>query len=576
MRLTLPHLAAAEPETLLASLRGTGPLLVLEPDAGGDRVSSLAASIAYSYTHLAARTRQLIPAACLVHGVADVGVLTLLSGALGGPHRFASASEQDWTEALDDAARVGLLTRLEIARYQIHPALPAYLAARWRADDPDGYAAARDTALRALVTAHAKAGKWLSQQLASGDAGLAYRIIELERRTMAVMLSYALEHQLWEEAWVIVEPLVRYWEARGLDEEAAEWTSRILQVTRQPDGSPPALASPAGGLWLFVVGAQAIWQARTGHPADSERTFRQILAMLRAQPASAEQRSRIAVALHGLGNTAHLQGRVEEAQEWYRKSLAIKQELASRSGVAGSYHQLAMDAMHEGRIAEAEQLHRQALAIREELGDRSGMASSYHELGILALGQFRPQEAQELCKKSLDIAEELGDRIAMASTYHQLGMTARALGLADLAEDWYGRAVAIFEEFGDRRALASSYHEIGMISQQRGRLDDAEDWYRRSLAIDEEVANPTGMAISYLQLGDLAEQKGQFRDALVWLVRSVVQFVSAPHPLAGTALDHLARLTARLGTPALEQCWLTVTGGPLPPDVRDYVRRGRR
>ena len=576
MRLTLPHLATAEPETLLASLRGTGPQLVLEPDAGGDRVSSLAASIAYSYAHLAVRTRQLIPAACLVAGVADVGVLTLLSGALGGPHRFAGASGQDWTEALDDAARVGLLTRLEIARYQIHPALPAYLAAQWRSDDRDGYAAARDAALRAFVTAHAQAGKWLSHQLASGDAGLAYRIIELERRTMAVMLSYALEHQLWEEAWVIAEPLVRYWEARGLDKEAAEWTSRILQVTRQPDGSPPALVSPAGGLWLSAAGAQAIWQARIGHPADSERTYRQILAMLRAQSASAEQRFRIAVALHDLGNTALLQGRVEEAQESHRKSLAIKQELGDRSGMAGSYHQLAMDAMYAGRIAEAEQLHRQALAIREELGDRPGMASSYHELGYLALGQFRPQEAQELFIKALDIAEKLEDRTAMAATYHQLGMTARALGQADLAEYWYRQAVAIFEKLGDRRSLASSYHEIGMISQQRGRLDDAEDWYRRSLAIEEEVANPSGMAISYLQLGDLAEQKGQFRDALEWLVRSVAQFVSAPHPLAGTALDHLARLTARVGTPALEQCWLTVTGGPLPPDVRDHVRRGRR
>ena len=178
--------------------------------------------------------------------------------------------------------------------------------------------------------------------------------------------------------------------------------------------------------------------------------------------------------------------------------------------------------------------------------------------------------------KSLEIAEELEDLTAMAATHHQLGMTARALGRADLAEDWYRRAVVIFEKLGDRTALASSYHEIGMISQQRGRLDDAEKWYRRSLAIEEEVANPSGMAISYLQLGDLAEQKGQFREALKCLVRSVAQFASAPHPLAGTALDHLARLTARLGTPALEQCWLTVTGGPLPPDVRDYVRRGRR
>jgi tetratricopeptide (TPR) repeat protein len=163
----------------------------------------------------------------------------------------------------------------------------------------------------------------------------------------------------------------------------------------------------------------------------------------------------------------------------------------------------------------------------------------------------------------------------MAASYHQLGMTARALRMFDVAEGWFRQSMVIFEQLGNRRDLASTYHEIGMVAQERGRFDEAEEWYRRSLAIEEEVANPTGMAISYFQLGDLAEQRGQFRDALEWLVRSVTQFASAPHPLAGSAMEHLARLTSRLGSAALEQCWMMVTGSPLPPAVRDYVK-GRR
>jgi tetratricopeptide (TPR) repeat protein len=575
MRLTLPHLATAEPETLLDGLRGTGPSLVLEPDAAGDRISSLASSIAYSSSHLTARTRQLIPVVCLVHSVAGAGVLTLLSAMPGVPHRFAGASEQEWVYALDDAARVGLLSRLEVGRYKIHPALPAYLAAKWRDDDPDTYASAREAAVRALATAHAHVGTWLIQQLASGDEALAYRIIGLERRTMSVMLGYALEHRLWEEAWVIAEPLIGYWDARGLYDEAATWTGRILQVTQAPGRKPPTLAGPAGGLWLFVAGAQAARQARTGNPAESERTYQQILGALQASPASEDQRSRIAVACHALGNIMLEQGRQQEAREWGRKSLAIVQELGNRSGVAESYHQLAIVAMHQRDLAEAEQLHRQSLAISEQLGDRSGMARSYHELGILAVGQFRPQEAQEWYQKSLAIEEELGDRSAMAASYHQLGMTARAFRMFDVAEGWFRQSMAIFEQLGNRRDLASTYHEIGMVAQERGRFDEAEEWYRRSLAIEEEVANPTGMAISYFQLGDLAGHRGQFRDALEWLVRSVAQFASAPHPLAGSAMENLARLTSRLGSDALEQCWMTVTGSPLPPAVRDYVK-GRR
>ena len=41
---------------------------------------------------------------------------------------------------LEDAARVGLLTGLGGGMYQIHPALPGYLAAGWQAENPAGYA----------------------------------------------------------------------------------------------------------------------------------------------------------------------------------------------------------------------------------------------------------------------------------------------------------------------------------------------------------------------------------------------------------------------------------------------------
>ena len=76
---------------------------------------------------------------CLFHGVADANVLALFSRAPGVPGRFAGASGQDWISALDDAARVGLLTPLSAGMYRVHPALPTYLAARWRAEDPESY-----------------------------------------------------------------------------------------------------------------------------------------------------------------------------------------------------------------------------------------------------------------------------------------------------------------------------------------------------------------------------------------------------------------------------------------------------
>ena len=61
-----------------------------------------------------------------------------------------------------------------------------------------------------------------------------------------------------------------------------------------------------------------------------------------------------------------------EAEDWYRRSLAIIEELGDRPGMAITYHQLGMTAQDRGRLDEAEDWYRKSLTIKEELGDRPG------------------------------------------------------------------------------------------------------------------------------------------------------------------------------------------------------------
>ena len=56
---------------------------------------------------------------------------------------------------LDEAARMGLLTGLGGGMYRIHPVLPAYLAARWRAEEPADDETVRDAANVALAIVYA-------------------------------------------------------------------------------------------------------------------------------------------------------------------------------------------------------------------------------------------------------------------------------------------------------------------------------------------------------------------------------------------------------------------------------------
>ena len=607
MRLTLPRLEAAEPAELLAGLRGTTPLPGGD-DAGPGRLSSLGACITYSFAYLTERTRRLLPAVSLFHGIADGDVLAAFSAAGAVPARFAGISRQEWTAVLDNAARVGLLTGIGAGMYRIHPALPGYLAAGWRAADPDGYDAERDACEQALQGACAAFSRWATGQIESGDAASAYALIGLQRRTLGVMLGRALDRHAWEDVSGIVRALDAYWDARGLGEEAAAWADRILAATLGPD---QIVLESASSLWLYTIARQANRQFETGMPDQAARTYRQALAYLQDQPATDWTRAGIAVFYHQLGTTAQVRGRLEEAdgwyrqaiqireelglhtvlasdyhqlgmiaqdrgqleeaEDWYRKSLAISEELGNRPYMASTYHQLGSASLDRGRLEEAEDWYSKSLAIRKELGDRPGMARTYHQLGRTAQDRGRLGEAEDWYRKSLAISEELGNRRYMASTYHQLGITAQDRGRLEEAEDWYRKSLGIEEELLDRPGIASSYHQLGIIAQYRGQLGEAEDWYRKSLAIKEELGNRPGMAPTYAQLGLLAEERDQASQALTWDIRCVSLFEEFPSPFTGTGPSALVRLTRQLGMPALEHAWQQVTGQPLPQHVRDYI-----
>ncbi len=516
MRLTLPRLDTTDPGDLLAGLRGTTPLAA--EDARPGRLSSLGACITYSFAHLSGQTRRLLPAVSLYHGVADADLLTTFSAVEGMPGRFAEVGNQEWSAVLKDAARVGLLTSLDSGMYRIHPALPGYLAAGWHTEDPASYGPEREACEQALCTACAAFSEWLTGQIESGDAASAYAIVGLQRRTLGAMLGHALDRQAWDDASDNVRALYEYWDARGLGGEAVAWADRILKATAEYGQSPPGSAS---SLWVYTIIKQGTRQNDAGQPDQAGQTYRQALAYLQDQPETEWTRNTIGAIYHQLGITAQDCGRLDEADDWYRKSLAIFEELSGRPGMASVYHQLGMTAQRRGRLDEADDWYRKSRTIDEELGNRPHMALTYHQLGNTAYLRGRLDEADDWYRKSLTINEELGNRPGMARAYHQLGNTAQDRGRLDEADDWSREALTIFEEVGNRPDMASAYHQLGVIAQDRRRLDDAELWYRKSLTNNEALGDRPGMARAYHQLGNTAQDRGRLDDADHWYRKSL-------------------------------------------------------
>jgi hypothetical protein len=60
------------------------------------------------------------------------------------------------------------------------------------------------------------------------------------------------------------------------------------------------------------------------------------------------------VLYHQLGMAAQDCGRLDEAEDWFRKSLTIEEELGNQPGMAITYHELGTTAQYCGRLDETE------------------------------------------------------------------------------------------------------------------------------------------------------------------------------------------------------------------------------
>ncbi|MFD5030005.1 tetratricopeptide repeat protein [Streptomyces sp. NPDC058405] len=522
MRLTLPHLENTDPGTLLAGLRGTRPL---PADLDGSRTTSLPACISYSLTHLDPTDKTLLTVLSLFHGVADAGMLAVLSAHPQIPTQFRGIGIHDWVAVLDRAAHLGLLTRVTDqplygnypAHYGIHPALPAYLADWWRTKEPTRYLTQRAATERALLDSCTMMGG-LDERV---GVDRAHRIIDLNRRTLGHLLGYAFDNQLWEQATRIFRPFDAYLDRRGLTEEARSWVNRALRALEGPDAALPDTESSAMGLWLVVSSTQAGRLLRAGDLDAAEAAFTRIMVILKALPESPSQRANAGPLQRRLGETAEIRGHWDEAEQYYRQSLATAEKWSQRDHIADSIGDLGGLAHKRGRWDEAERHYLRSLAMKKELGDRLGMAKSANRLGRLAENRSQLDDAENWYYECLAIAEERHDRDSMARSFHALGTVAHKRRQFDAAEKWYHRCLLIAEERGDRRVMAAVYHQLGTVASSRKHVDEAEKWHTNSLAMAEEVGDRAGMAKSFHMLGLVAYKRRQFGAAEKWYRRAL-------------------------------------------------------
>lgn len=295
----------------------------------------------------------------------------------------------------------------------------------------------------------------------------------------------------------------------------AEMTATLkaqVEVARRLHGTDdhPDLAQSLNNLG-FVLTIQ-------GRLSEAEPFFREALAMHRRL--FTDDHAHLANSLNNVGNLLHNQGRLAEAEPFYRDSLAMHQRLikGDHGQVAIGLNNLGMLLLAQGKATEAERFLQDSLAMRRRLfkGDHQEVAMALHNLaGVLsALGKHA--EGDRLFRESLAIRRRVfkGDNAEIATSLAHLGLLRMAEAKLNEAEPFFRDALAMRQRLfkNDHPELAYSLSYLGRLLQEQGRLTDAEPHLRDALAMRRRLYPGDHLAVagSLSNFGGLLTAQGRF------------------------------------------------------------------
>ena len=352
----------------------------------------------------------------------------------------------------------------------------------------------------------------------------------------------AIQATLLDTVGTVYMGLGLYREARPLLERAVGTRRRLL------DSDPVANSDSLNHLG-DVLTLQAEFTI-------AERTFRESIAKLRAQPASSAQQAALARSLHGLGMALSNQGTLPEAEQQLRAALAMQRALFGEVNgeVARTLEDLGQVVDQRGDLKAAIPLMQSALAIQRQLhgtDPHPDLAEAINNLAFVYEEKADHDDAEKLFREGLAMNRRLlGDK------HKEI-----AIGLSNLAyvlqeKGDLSRAEATFRQtLTMQRDLFGNVHpDVAMtlnnLAYVYAALHDTRNELRsqrESLAIYQQlfpgdhpdvarVANQLGFFLT--EANQYVEAERQVRDSLGMRRR----LLGNAHPDVASSLTSLAIL----------------------------------
>ena len=601
MEVAVPLLNDIPASVLLTELRRE--IASYQPGPGEEgRPVYLTALLDHAFGRMPRRSRTHLPFLSLFRNRVMMDVLTHITQE--NAYRSVMGEQLGWGACrtlLRSARSDGFLEPITPSVYQIHPAMGwFYGRALYRQLPPT-----RIAELEAeFVRVYADTADYFMETLYENqDSGTNAILAEEGNLTQALALS--LESGQWDNAQLLTQPLAQVYRMQKRYPELRRLRRQLLDVT----GAAAADAEAKGAieLWLYLLGTEASECIETNELSRADDLNLQLLDYFTAQP-DADSDPRTAAVYHQMGEVALKRWQLDQAEEWYSKSLEIIESGEDRASVADDYYGMGLVRQYQRRYTEARDWFSKSLDIHQRLEDVEEMVKDYRSLGLCAQFRFEYQEAESWYHRAREILEEARDEETSVLIYHALGTVAHAQYQFDDAQNWYQQALTLSDRMGNEAQMAVEFHYLGLLEQGRQlfpedaehwytlalekyeklgdwrsagdecrqlgvlfheqqKLDEAESWYHRAREIFEEIQDTSRTARTYGQLGMTAEERADIEGALTWAARTYQLAAGHNLPVIAQARVHLSRLRDKHGADTFADWWRNFAGEEPPADL---------
>ncbi|MET7330408.1 BTAD domain-containing putative transcriptional regulator [Nonomuraea sp. NPDC005650] len=456
--------AAARPAdgtaAVAAELAAGNPLAGLTVD--GAKHNTVTVAFSASYRVLAPAEQRVFRLLGLVPGP-DVTVADT-AAATGLPLAAARAS-------LQSLAAAHLLEHHVTDRYRFHDLVRLYAVAE-AGRDPE-----REPAWHRLFGHYLELGAAIAARCAPGEFLLPGPHADVREPSspeaadvinLMAALMRAIERDPGPAAWRLADMVRAVCARTGRIGEWMEIAPTLLEAASAHDvPAVTAMLHTGMGDGLFRVGRreeavrhleQAVRIARESGEREGEAAARMGLSFARAWTGDLAEAMAENVraeqlfgelgsvpghvrALHALGNQYHHLGRLDLAEEYCRKALALSRRHNLPYAEGADLRQLGAVLLDQGRYGEAETCLRQSVALITSIGGH-GAATTQVWISRLHWENGRWAQSREEALEALDVCRGQGDRlveaaalIALADAGVRLGLTEEAADSLDLAGD---------------------------------------------------------------------------------------------------------------------------------------------